>query len=132
MPKRRLTKGSLLNAETANIVKELMSSPHDEKFVSTILYQKRTLNMYLEAYRFNHAISDDENLPEHLKELVKIYQLFDICIKRLPEELKQVYECLFENKYSMSKASNKLLASKTSVFRYKNLIIKSLVSCLNM
>ena len=132
MAKKRLTKGSLLNAETANIVKELMNSPHDEKFVNTVLYQKITLNMYLDAYRFNHGISNDENLPDHLKELVKIYQLFDICIKRLPQELKDVYECLFERRCSMDDTTDLLHASKTSIFRYKNLIVKTLTSCLNM
>ncbi len=38
MSKQRLIKGSLLKSETANIVKDIMSSPHDEKFVSTLLY----------------------------------------------------------------------------------------------
>ncbi len=131
MSKKRLIKGSLLKAETADIVKDIMNSPHDEKFVSTLLYQRVSLNMYLDAYRFNHGISNDENLPDYLQELIRIYKLFDLCIKQLPYELIEVYSYLFEKNYSMDDATRYLHASKTSIFRYKNLIVKTLKNCLN-
>lgn len=131
MSKKRLIKCSLLKAETADIVKDIMNSPHDEKFVSTLLYQRVSLNMYLDAYRFNHGISNDENLPDYLQELIRIYKLFDLCIKQLPYELIEVYSYLFEKNYSMDDATRYLHASKTSIFRYKNLIVKTLKNCLN-
>lgn len=84
MSKKRLIKGFLLQSDNSSIVKEIMMSPRDEKFVNTLLYQRITLNMYIDAYRFNHGITNDENLPDYLQELIRIYKLFDLCIKQLP------------------------------------------------
>lgn len=131
MSKKRLIKGFLLQSDNSSIVKEIMMSPRDEKFVNTLLYQRITLNMYIDAYRFNHGITNDENLPDYLQELIRIYKLFDLCIKQLPYELIEVYSYLFERNYSMDDATWYLHASKTSIFRYKNLIVKTLKNCLN-
>lgn len=132
MSRQRLIKGSLLKSETADIVKDIMNSPHDEKFVSTLLYQRVSLNMYLDAYRFNHGITNDDNLPDYLQELIKIYKLIDMCVKYLPHELKTVYDYLFVSNLTMDEATHRVNYAKTSIHRYKNLILKTLANCLNV
>ena len=132
MSRQRLIKGSLLKSETADIVKDIMNSPHDEKFVSTLLYQRVSLNMYLDAYRFNHGITNDDNLPDYLQELIKIYKLIDMCVKNLPYELKTVYDYLFVSNLTMDEATSRLNYAKTSIHRYKNLIVKTLSNCINV
>ena len=88
--------------------------------------------MYLDAYKFNHGITNDDNLPDYLQELIKIYKLIDMCVKNLPYELKTVYDYLFVSNLTMDEATSRLNYAKTSIHRYKNLIVKTLSNCINV
>ena len=73
-----------------------------------------------------------EDLPEYLRELIKIYELFDICTDHLPEDIQKVYHKLFEQYDSLQYVSYGMSYSKTSIHRFKKMILKSLVNCLNI
>lgn len=109
-----------------------MKMPRDEFIVNTILYNKISYNMYLDAYKYRHSIRDDENLPEYLKELAKIYELFNFCIEKLPESLQRIYNLVFEYNHSLDVLLTMSIIQKQTVHRYKNLIVKSLTNCLNI
>ena len=132
MPRRKLTRGMLLTEGNEKTLEEVMKMPRDEKFVCTLLYNRLTYNMYVEAYKYRHSIRNDEDLPEYLRELIKIYELFDICTDHLPDDIQKVYHKLFERYDSLQYVSYGMSYSKTSIHRFKKMIIKSLVNCLNI
>lgn len=132
MPRRKLTRTMLLTEGNKKTLEEVMKMPRDEFFVNTILYNKISYNMYLDAYKYRHSIRDNENLPDYLKELAKIYELFNFCVEKLPGDLKRVYNLVFEYNESLEDVARHEHYSKTTIHRYKNLIVKSLTNCLNI
>lgn len=132
MPRRKLTRGMLLTEGNEKTLEEVMKMPRDELFVSTLLYNRLSYNMYIDAYKYRHSIRNDEDLPEYLRELIKIYNLFDICIEHLPNDIRDIYHRIFERYDSLQCVSYGMSYSKTSIHRFKNLILTSLKNCLNI
>lgn len=131
MPRKNLEREMLLSDNNEKTIKDLMSMSKNEEFVNTVLYNRVGYNMYIEAYKYNHSIRNDEDLPDYLKDLVSTYKLFDQCAQKLPDDLYSMYKAIFKQRLSLDVVAKHHYLSKTSIHRYKNLIVKALANCLH-